>query len=491
MGLIINNVIDNNIIAMDWIDRLKVMPKERNTYRISHLDITPESYYNSSFFRNMEFYNKLPRDSSIQKITFPKLLENLYASFKPDNPLHMDFKLLCDSLDDSRTSKLIKNTILDECINNDASIDILYGYVKTKIAMFYDFTLICPNNKKILCLKSILQTIPYFKMMIEDTQVDNTMTIDVKYELMDIIINIINGRIYNEVGYDTYIDIFELMDKYLMIYYFPVMVEHGIKHMQNYVNDLIKINAYDKIKILYQIFRNVLESTMENFEFAFRGQFWSPMKLKSDIRHLMTIICNSDMANNIITFEGWEQYFPLNQKLKYVASSKNYELLQTINVDPVLIIAFMSHIDFSNNIYYDILNSDVEVIFGPEKYELIKKSTIIVHNYYPILSYTKIIEIPIHIFSGGDCVSVKFHNNNMMVPVGAKISWGDTFHTITKITKYNAKNSVDVNVAQYISSRICDDIYYGLYFDKKIINLIELFGNKMFLVENVKHDIKI
>lgn len=490
IGFNYNDIIDNNIIVMDWIDRLKVMPKN-NSYGVPYLDICHHDM-GPSLLRSAKFYGVLMHNNLTPKITFDKLLEKLYASFKHDNPIHMNFKILCDSLDTGHISGLIKKTILDKYINNDIGIDLLYTNVKEKIIFLRDFTLTCSDGEKVLCLKSILKTIPYFKMIIEDTQIENEMTIDIDSKLMNVIMEIVNSGQYNPIGPDNYIDTLVLMDKYLMIHYFPVMIKYETKNIYNYVDNLIKINAYDKIKTLYQIFKNVLDSPMETFEFIFRGNFWSDTKLKRDIKHLMFIITNFNMGNHMITFEGWQQHFSTNQKLKYVASSKNYELLQTIDVDPVLVIAFMAHIDFSNNIYYDILNDNVDVILGTETYKPIKQSTIVVHNYYPTLSYAKIIEIPIIVISMGDGITIKFKNKtDMPISIGARILFGDELYKIIKITKYNATTRVDVNVAQYVSSQICDDIYYTLYFDKLDYNDVELFNKQMFLVENFKHRITI
>lgn len=497
MGLIINNVIDNNIIAMDWIDGLRVMPKS-NSYKSPYLNLDFEDTFMNVHLK-LKFFRDLEHNASTPTITFEKLLEKLYASFKNINPIHMNFKILCDSLDDGRISKVIKKTILEEYINNDTGIDVLYVNVISKIIMFTDFTLICPNGDKILCLKSTLKTIPYFKLIIEDTQIDNEMTIDIDRNLMNTIMEIVNGRYnaigpdnyINTLGPDNYINTLVLMDKYLMIHHFPIMVEHGMKNMHNYLDGLLKINAFDKIKTLYQIFKNILDSPMEKFEFVFHEQFYTNNKLKRDIKCLMRLVCERNMGNQIITFDGWQQHFPTNQKLKYVASSKNYELLHTINVDPILIIAFMAHIDFSNNIYCDILNANIDVFLGSDKYKPIKESKIIVHTYYPILSYSKIMEIPIIIMSMGDCVTIKLKQTNITIPIGARILFAGEVYSITKITKCNGTFKVDVNIAQYISSQFCDNIYYNLYFDNLHYNDIELFNTQMFLVENVKHDIKI
>ena len=401
---------------------------------------------------------------------------------------HNHLKIICTSLNTySPINDKIKQIIYDEVqamcpqyiydqrydlIMEFYYIDDLYRNIVQAILTnkLTDFTLILANDnsKQFKCCKALLQTIPYFDMIFKDTEiVDNFIIIP-----DECIVKLIKSLFKEGILCTAieYVEIFELMDKYLMKDYFDSMIQIGYGYGDFIINELIKQNRFDKIRTLNRILQDNIKSEMDT----------------NTIKLLIQKIVRSDMGKFFTTFDDWQNLFEDPYKLKYIYNSGKLELLNIAEIKPELVLKFLSLHNFANiEKYSDMINvieNNHFSIFDPNNCGFTGgtgsySKVFIVHSYFPIINYTKYSELPVSIMERTDkYIFIRFNKNvPFKIKIGSIIASDKTITPesphlgcVTKITAYSDKTKMKANVneATYIAPSL-GLINYKLFITEK------------------------
>jgi len=472
------------------------------------------------------------------------ILNGLYKSFNLKSCIHNQFKILCDSIKiDTPINNKIKDIILKSIgnlaiANKVVKISYMYEIIKYEIYKncLTDFLLISAddNSKTFPCLKAIIQTIPYFDMLIKDCQQnDNSVIIDdfdLTVYLIKILCNIThnfptnaNTFSYNYVDIfdsNNYVEMFELMDKYLMKDHFYIMINYGYEYIKNIAQQLVDQNKFDKIQLLYRILNNIInDETFKNtnidIDIEIRnnqgglGIYYMNKDIVLAAKEIIKKIFQLDLGEHIFDFDDWQNLFKDEYKLRTIHRLGNYELLNIMNIKPELVIGYLAMLNFSNikpelvieylamlnfsnNNYTDIFDTmnmhNSRLIFGSNNIKTLQ-NVIIIDSYYPILKYTKITRLPVKILNNtGNYVTIEFLMNNLVINIEDNIIFGDNIlndkYKVKSIVKCvrGEKTGVNVSVAKSISPFIKINIVYKLFFDWSCSKEVDI-SNDVWLCE--------
>jgi hypothetical protein len=447
----------------------------------------------------------------IKDMSVDVLLNKLYESFDLKSCIHNQFKILCDSIKiDTPINNKIKDIIfkiINELATTNKVVRISYIYEIIKYEIYKngltDFLLISDDNSETFpCLKAIIQTIPYFDMLIKDCQQnDNSVIID-DFDLTVYLIKILcdmelthniptyantfsynpnYGNIFNS---DNYVKTFELMDKYLMKDHFYIMINHGYEYIKNIIQELVDQNKFDTIKLLYRILNNIIndetfKNTNDDIDMLHKQGVLGIYHMNNDIvlgaKEIIKKIFQVDMGEHIFDFDDWQNLFDAEYKLRTVHRLGKYELLNIMNIEPKLVIGYLAMLNFSNinynNIFHIVELHNSRLIFGSNNIKKLQ-NVIIIDSYYPVLKYTKITRLPVKALNNtGNCITIEFIMNNLVINIEDNIIFGNNMlndkykvKSIVKCVK-GEKTGVNVSTARSISPLMKTNIEYKLFFD--------------------------
>ncbi len=402
------------------------------------------------------------------------IINDLYGLFDPNNQLHNHFKILCDLLREkkTRTNDEIKNILLNINYNTKMTVTKLYNKLMTAIynRTTTDFALIFPDNKNVFCFKATLLTIPYFEMQFKDTQVNDSMNLISRRIMIRDLIELLHSN-DTDLDEDTmfgnsfviriktgsvsaieYINMFKLMDEFLMKDHFYILLQYANKYIKSMTNGLITKNDYGNLIILYEILKNIAIEQLKNSEDCYFDE-------NSDANKIIEKMFQSNMGNQINSFDGWQELIDGNYKsiaiiLKEIHKNGDYESLNTLNILPRISLSFLAMINFGNNKYCDIFESveanKATLVFG-KKNVAFNNSIIMINSYYPdvvidfhfpALNYIKITKMPILISHKKDnCVTIQLLDHfNKNIKTGAHIFFGKEIKTLNVKYDYITNN---------------------------------------------------
>jgi hypothetical protein len=428
-------------------------------------------------------------------VMLPKLKEdptpeniynNLYTALDLTMPMHVNFKNLCDSLSvENNVNMSIKSIILDKATLYGVIIDDIYKLVTMEIYENHltDFEIVFPDNNVIPCLKAMIKTIPYFSIMFEDVETTNHVNVSVDYYMMSCVIELLYNPTAPVQTWINYVQIFELMDKYLMKDHFNIMINHGKHNMKVIMEHLLSEKQFDKITLLHRILSNIVNEKGVDSD---------------DAKQLIYKMAEIDPAEFMDMIEGWQEIYNDRLKLNFVKTHKKYELLNIANINPDLVVSLLAEIDFSHDVCQDMLdwivqhkanlkfcpNNKVTSLKIVDRYGYVGYfPIIIIESYYPVLTYRKVIKLPVNTInktiSTINSITLQYkESSNTHIMVGTKLIFGkiettqdiNNIYTVESIIKKgNAQTSI-VDRARYNSTNVNDDIMYELILDKTYEN---------------------
>ena len=358
-------------------------------------------------------------------------------------------------------------------------------------------------NKQFSCCKALLQTIPYFNMLLEDIEMDDNCIIIPDYDYTVQIIKLVYGlnikcddnyfaEIFRLMDASDYVEIFRLMDKYLMKDYFDCMICSDYDKIKALMEQLIEQKNFDKIKILHRILQDNVEDE----------------KNGAKAKRMIRIMFQADMGDNFTMLDNWPDILEDHYKLKYIYKSGHYELLNIAKIKPTYVLKFLALHNFENTVKCsDIANiirkqyDDNVLILGPNNisthnymYNYQGKCDcyiVMINNYYPLLSYTKITKLPVKILKNTEnYVAIQFNADlKLKVKIGSGIIFNlptliqniPSTYSVNAIYAYNDNINEKVSKAIYIPPEF-NIINYKLFIDKK--NMEENITN-IWLVESM------
>ena len=453
--------------VVDWIDNLSTSDLHFEFREINICKLSESVIFN------------IRKENIPNNLTFEDLQIKLYKMLKPTNIFHKYFKLLCESLNvDNEINTQIKNIVMTNVLEHPkTSIGAIYKLIDYDIRKnnLTDFTLFSNDkSKSFLCLKAFLRTIPYFDMMFNDIQQDDNFVVIDDFDLTVSLIKILYDPKIIDLYIDKYVELFELMDKYLMKDQFYIMINFGFKNIESIINKLINDNNFDTIKLLYRILVNILNIVpVNNID----------REICLGANAIINKICRKDMGEHIIYFDNWQNAFEDKYKLKAIYITQKYELLDIANIEPRVVIRFLSVLNFPNDDYNDIFDTmeqeGASLKFDPNDFEH-SCQIIIINSYYPKLKYTKLIKSPIVILDMKENwvdIRIGKSKSNLNIKIGSNLIFGYwnarlnnekfTYRRVESILKYiNNEISANVNKAIYLSvySGVCSK--YKLFLDR-------------------------
>ncbi len=372
-----------------------------------------------------------------------------------------------------------------------------------------DFTLKFSDDDKydIKCQKSIIKSIPYFSMIFEDVSNENTINLQTdnsvlpNYDITKCIIKLLyTPDDYEDIiTINNFILIFEQMNIWLMKDQFNIMLKFAKTNIKEIINLHFKNKNINNIVILSNILNSIAnEKFMENNEFSFGNS----KKLKSNAQDILDIMFknNKNKWNDyIFMFENWNTLFSDKDKLNAIHLSKKYELLNIANVEPNIIIKFLSNLDYKNDCYQDMLNISLYNTFSrsldnTENLLDDDEECSVITNYYPEFSYLsfEILYIKCKRDNDNTCAfTFTFNNNHHTLNIGSQLlvitgnysklklsdKYTDNIFTIQKIIKsVNRKDdfgpnkgidAFDVESAKY-APKTMHSVSYKIILDKPL-----------------------
>jgi hypothetical protein len=354
-------------------------------------------------------------------------------------------------------------------------------------------------NKQFSCCKALLQTIPYFDMLLEDIEMDDNCIIIPDYDYTVQIIKLVYGlnikcddnyfaEIFRLMDVSDYVEIFRLMDKYLMKDYFDCMICSDYDKIKALMEQLIEQKNFDKIKILHRILQDNVEDE----------------KNGAKAKRMIKIMFQADMGDNFTMLDNWPDILEDPYKLKYIYKSGEYELLNIAKIKPMYVLKFLALHNFENTVkcsdIVDIIGrryGDDVLIHGPNDVYTHNYQgkcdccIVMINNYYPALSYTKITKLPVKILKTTEnYIAIQFNSDlKLKVKSGSSITFNYTkitqnipfTYSVNAIYAYNDNINEKVSKAIYIPLDF-NIINYKLFIDRK--NMEENITN-IWLVESV------
>lgn len=255
----------------------------------------------------------LPRDFDIVLQSYGDPYMDLQCSLNLKYAKHKYFSILCSSLDSNNDVHMSIKEIIVSHITYDTKIDKIYDKVMRDIfeCGFYDFTIMFKNGKTIKCMKMLLKLIPYFDMVLSEFG-DENIIINDDYDLVLNIIKILHGD--NDVITDNnLIDLYLLMDKFLMCDYFDVLMSYGSiidgkLKIQIILQQLLDVGDYDKLikfKMLAQYNKNEKLCVLNSLRFTC---------MTLDMQVIFDNILHLDYGENIYIYDDWDNIFDKYKK---------------------------------------------------------------------------------------------------------------------------------------------------------------------------------
>ena len=423
----------------------------------------------------------------------------------PENPEHETIYILEKMASKNiNLHKNLVNIILDHHKITTLDIDTKCGLILTDIFNnLSDLTIHFPDNKTIKCLKSLLVAkIPYFHIMFSDIdQYETNIQLNADYDLIQQIVQLLYFNNSDYITIESYIDLFELMDKYLMKHYFMFMIKYAEENMITIIDYYLDKTNFNDIKRLITIFQNIMMEPY-NKKSGFGRRFHKT--LTTQTHEILKLLCTSlgAMDINILLFDNWRDLFSYDHQLDAIIKLKDYNLLNITRIPVLTILKFMSHVDFKTNIYYETLNELVlengNVFFEYEDYihnTCYKKEIILITKYYPEYIYYKFVKFQMNLVNKSQ-MSITIQLADKLYPditIGSRLFFGEVItpthlknsYVVTDIVKHCENINYHVDKAQFVSPSI-DNITFEIFVDKFIYDHVSEYSIS-WLVTNVSH----
>lgn len=450
-------------------------------------------------------YNSLIHTYSIMESQSTKLTKNLsntndnlksfiklVESENSSHPNYINFINLCNSLNpQNKTHNDINNIIMDYIVIQDLPINEKLSMIFLDIYNnnLVDFTIKFPNKITLRCLKVIFKTIPYFGMVFQDINIGDSIELT-NYKTTSILIKLLYVPDSKQITVTNYVNLFVLMDKYLMINYFGMMIEFGMANIESIINYLLNkknLNSIQKlIKILYNVHAEYSRQNSEN--------------TAKDVMDIINRIFDVHFGENIIMFKNWPAIFSNDNKINAIKKSKHYELLNVADINPNKVLSLLAEIDISNNVFNQLYSILLKLpgYFGEKISELPTERSVIITNYYPILKYISIYSTSIKIIETYEnSIVITFTKSpSINISIGSIVTFDIgvvNSYSIEKIIRnYNDEQTeineiiYDLPIPFWMISEL-KDITYHIYLDK---SLIEKDVDNMWALEYIDHKIK-
>lgn len=445
---------------------------------------------------------EIPKDT---ELTQEILLSNLLESLDLRDYIHVHFKNLCDS---TNTSSLVndevKKIILKYCTTYDMEIYRIYNLIKKNIydQKLTDFELVFPDGSSFMCLKAILETIPYYDIIFKDIGIQRKMNVTSDFELTTTLIKFIYDYTLPMIKTSNYVQIFELMDQYLMKDYFYEIIRCGMNHISKYTQQHFDKKHFEPIILLLRLLQNIKNEPLDETN---EITLYYSDKLNKLTSKLIEKIGEVDPKTHILLFDDWQNLYSDTQKMESIKLLNDYNLFNISNISPIIIILFLSQLQLESHVYDDIFkNTDVRgsnIYVIPYSGQILHKDVIIfVKSYYPIFEYTKATKLRdatvTSSFNDGN-IKVNYINSyENTIRIGTCFTVNSTLCTEDLVNVYNVEqivrygdNNTEVYVQQtnYIPIWFWSNMkHYKLILDRPCA-LKD--GDSMWIIDKFQHDI--
>ncbi len=294
-----------------------------------------------------------------------------------------------------------------------------------------------PNNIKIKCPKEIFKKVPCFKMMFDDCSFDNNsnneIELPIELGIAKTFIEMLYSDDLNVITHKNCIELFKLMDSYLMVDYFDVIFKflENTENIKTIINFELEKNGCENLNILYILLKNIEDETNEASDIVTKGRKITASRILANMKIIINALGN--IGEILLKFVNWQQIFTDNQKIEAIKKSKNYELLNISGISPEIILGFLIQLDFKSNIYFDIGNKIIDyeqnVYFKPINYKFVPSKYVTVitvfNNYFPIFECLIFNVIPLTIIDiNKNKITFTFNNTNIKILVGSELILG-------------------------------------------------------------------
>lgn len=386
----------------------------------------------------------------------------------------------------------LNNSILNLASSSEQILTTIFNNI-------HDFKLLFLDGKYMQCLKSFLICkIPYFKMINDDKMLNcEELLINTNSTVTKTLITLLYFEHIETINVDNFLDLVKLIDMWLIDDCYHLMAEFAFEsnNMYDVIKSLSEKKNYDDIVLMYHIFKKLEEDNK-----------WGVLKMdksKSVSIKILTLFVNID--GNIFIFNNWNKIFTPQHQLYAIGLTKQYEYLNTANINVKDTILLLMKHDFKSKFYYDIVNhftskpSYIEFGVSNTKYGTFVSHNDTVYNvssYYPVFSYHEFKK-----FNNGvakiDNNTLKISNVNIYnfieISVGTKIVFGHTFiaskclenyYTVTKIIANYNNHIFDVDTIHHINPQ-SKYMTYEITLDKDIND----FDNTIWTLSFKTHDV--
>ena len=285
-------------------------------------------------------------------------------------------KKFCDQLTDSMTHTLVKYIFAEYC---PYLISVNEVYDRSLRDVFTqnitDFKIKLPT-KTIPCLRIVLEQSSFFKMMFEEFNNVDEITLDLDmYEL--IIKMLYKVNITEFISVNNFIETFMLVDKCLLDMNYTIELIPFLE--ENYI-EIMNGNSHDDIITITNLLKNIVNITDNTKVNMIRNKI---------VKHYF--------KDNIFVIADWPTIFTEEEKIKAIEMSEQYDLLNMSQISPKEVIKLLEITDltdiwdiysilqkknviihFHNNINGRLHSSDTNIIIIIDEYYPNFKATIFV-----------------------------------------------------------------------------------------------------------------
>jgi hypothetical protein len=296
-------------------------------------------------------------------------------------------------------------------------------------------------------------------MIFTDVVMEDNLMLASDHNVTTTLLTLIYDSNADVLNNSNYVDVFEMMDKYLMKEYFNIMLVYGKNNITDIVNGYILSGDFDKIKLLHRILKNISdENSINNND-----------ELKKNTKEVIKKMFDGNFNEHITMFEDWTTLFTDPQKLRCIHNSKQYDLLNVACINVDLVINFLSKLDLNNDDYDELFTLKnlyrCLIMFGDDK--SISKHKIIIDSYYPVFKYRKILRYQFDILQvDKNVVTIKFNINSDQLNKGAQIMANDTVYRVVDIIRCNNDFEKATDKACYVSNK---DVCFKLILDDNYV----------------------
>lgn len=359
---------------------------------------------------------------------------------------------------------LINKREYDDLIKKYDHINFLSSSVKNYMIMNYiksyhpDMTLKCKEGD-IKCHRYILNILPYFNLMFQDSEFSSIIEVDFNYIATKIVIDSIYFTSIENLKINNIYDVLYIMDK--TMYNISNVYDECLKYLCDHLEFIIQYELVnDRIDHIKNIERIIRQSHNQQLK----------LKLKTAFQ-----CCNK----YLLSFNKWKEMFTVEQQLDGLMETKQYDLLHELPIKDV--IKYMTnkfiYCDSYNKLYNAVMLENIN-IYMMDKLKDPKKYMYLIKNYYPALSYHSLVNMCLQCASKNEnIIKLKFKIVINEIKINSQLWIGNenddieqNIYTIVKIFKILNDIEIECDTLNYRY-----DLVYKLVVDKPIINYNYIF----------------